>query len=140
MSHRVTFIIQDQPSGLTRIAFLCQLIEKWYRARQPSCFCLTPDTDYSEQLDTQLWEYNPESFIPHTIGKVSTDTNQIFLSHQLTDSQGAKTLFNCTTTALTQFLPDCEHIEFGISADKDRLRGLYKAYQQQKLELSFIRI
>ena len=138
MTHRVTFILQEESSSTNRIAFLCTLLTLWYRRGQ-SCFCLTPDQDYNTYLDDQLWSFSASVFLPHAQGPVSK-VHQIHLSNDPDHAAGATTIFNCTQDCLVEFQPDCEHIEFGIASDKNRLRKLYKNYQNQNLSLSFLRM
>ena len=75
---RIDFYIipQNQPEQVS--LFACKLIEKIYRSGH-KIMVKVDDKETAEALDKQLWEYKPESFIPHKIldnsSEVSPDTS-----------------------------------------------------------------
>lgn len=64
----VSFYILPSQSQQERYLFACKLIEKAYQDKQ-FCYVYTDSQQQSQQLDNQLWNFRPGSFIPHQIYK-----------------------------------------------------------------------
>ena len=135
---KITFVINESQPNWQRMDYLSHLLLVWFRRDQLPIFCLTPNQTVSNSLDTALWNTQTPSFLPHCIGKVHDYPPQVYIGDDVSLGQGAQTIFNCRTTPLEPNGAQ-EYIEFRCSVDKDRLRKLYKTYQQQSHDLSFIR-
>ncbi len=65
MSGRADFYVL--PAGEERHLFACRLVEKAYKLGNKVWLRL--DESALEQLDTSLWAFRPESFVPHQVFK-----------------------------------------------------------------------
>lgn len=63
---KVSFYILPSAKPEERHLFACRLIEKAYQNQQFP-YVYTSNHQQSQQLDTQLWTFKADSFIPHQI-------------------------------------------------------------------------
>ena len=95
---RVDFYILQSATELSRNELACKLVEKAY-AQNHMITLMTRSQNHAQEIDTLLWSFKPDSFIPHEIvgDKPSITTNeeetnqtknsQVAISHeQLHDS------------------------------------------------------
>lgn len=62
---RIDFYVLQSPSPEARLHFAIRLTEKAWQ-QNCSVVLLVPDTATAELLDSELWQFKPESFIPHS--------------------------------------------------------------------------
>ena len=60
----IDFYILEQATKPSSLRFACQLIEKAYQNQQ-QIYIHTASKDEASQLDTLLWTYRDDSFLPH---------------------------------------------------------------------------
>lgn len=78
---RIDFYILTQHSEQERYAFASRLCEKAYRQGM-STMILTADEQCSLEVDKQLWQSSPESFIPHPAAiEEPFDGERVLISH-----------------------------------------------------------
>ncbi len=61
---RIDFYVLQQDTERSRLVFAARLCEKAYH-QDMSVMILAPTTEVAAELDTLLWDFKPESFIPH---------------------------------------------------------------------------
>jgi DNA polymerase-3 subunit chi len=66
MTHKADFYVLPSSDPDTRGRFLCRLVEK-IRALGHEIFIQTGNESEAHRIDQLLWEYRPESFIPHSL-------------------------------------------------------------------------
>lgn len=62
---RIDFYVLQSTSAEERLHFAVRLVEKAWQ-QQCSAVVLTPDNAAARALDDLLWQFKPESFIPHS--------------------------------------------------------------------------
>lgn len=62
----VDFYILEEASGLKSLHYACQLIEKAHQ-RDQRVYIHTNSSEDAERIDTLLWTYRDDSFLPHSI-------------------------------------------------------------------------
>lgn len=67
---RIDFYVLQSSSPEERLHFAIRLTEKAWQ-QNCSVVLLTADTATAEVLDNQLWQFKPESFVPHS--RMDTD-------------------------------------------------------------------
>lgn len=72
---RIDFHILPQDSLDERIRYTCRLVEKVFRLKH-DIFIQVDDTEDAKLLDKRLWDFKPESFIPHGLHDVEEDGQQ----------------------------------------------------------------
>ncbi len=63
---RVDFYVLSDNELLNRILLVCKLAEKAFRHDKP-VFIHSDDAELLTQLDEQLWQFRPDSFVPHRL-------------------------------------------------------------------------
>ena len=66
MTSKADFYVLPSSDPDARARFLCRLVEK-IRALGHEVFIQTRDESEAQRIDQLLWEYRPESFIPHSL-------------------------------------------------------------------------
>lgn len=66
MTSKADFYVLPSTDPDARARFLCRLVEK-IRALGHEIFIQTRDESEAQRIDQLLWEYRPESFIPHSL-------------------------------------------------------------------------
>ena len=72
---RIDFHILPQDSLDERIRYTCRLVEKVFRL-QHEIFIQVDDVEDAKLLDKRLWDYKPESFIPHGLQSSEESSQQ----------------------------------------------------------------
>lgn len=63
---RVDFYVLTATDTMARMVFAARLAEKaWHRGQRVAI--LVPDPATATRLDTLLWEFRPDAFLPHSI-------------------------------------------------------------------------
>lgn len=66
MMPKIDFYIMSDPAVNTCLQQVCQLVEKAYQQTQP-VYIHTNNQSDAKQLDSFLWTYRDDSFIPHNL-------------------------------------------------------------------------
>lgn len=105
----------------------CRLARKLIK-KQPKLWWLCEDTTLQRELDEQLWQFDPQSFIPHGIDQVDAP---VCISAQL-PTQSDWFVFNFNTAPLAQadqFSHIIEIVE-NNETSKQQGREKFKFYRQ----------
>lgn len=119
------------PPAPAHFTFACQLCADLYRANQ-RVFIYTADQQQAELIDELLWQFEPDSFVPHNLsGEGPARGAPIEIGWQA-PRQSRQVLIN-----LTEQMPDfakrfAQVIEFvpAEAALKAQARERYKQYRQ----------
>jgi len=133
---KVNFYLLKDQSEEGRRLFACRLAEQLNRQGMPVQFALETDDDV-EEMDRLLWNYAPESFLPHArVGDASAKDVNVLLG------TGRQPLKATTLLNLIDDLPpqhaNCTTIaEFIRNNDdaKARSRQQWQSYKQLGYEL-----
>lgn len=146
----VTFYVLAEPAGLAsdmisatadianelspapaHFAFACQLCADLYRAKQ-RVFVYTADQQQAELIDELLWQFEPDSFVPHNLtGEGPARGTPIEIGWQA-PRQSRQVLINLTGTMPEFARRFARVIEFvpAEPALKAQARERYKQYRQ----------
>ncbi len=75
---RVDFYILDAGEPLAALHYACRLLEKAYRSGHHS-YVHCEDAEQARQLDTLLWQFRDEAFVPHSL---TDDSEPVLIGHQ----------------------------------------------------------
>ena len=73
---RVDFYVLSDSSEDNRAMLVCKLAEKAFR-HDKAVFIHSDDTALLEQLDEKLWQFRPDSFVPHRLLNADEIANQV---------------------------------------------------------------
>jgi len=99
---KVDFYVLQSDTEEKRLEFACRLLEK--AARQGNKILVnTQNAEMSAALDTQLWHFKAESYVPHQCLNSSSDQadHPVVISHQFDSEHHHDVLIN-----LAESLPD----------------------------------
>jgi DNA polymerase-3 subunit chi len=130
---RVNFYLLTQPGESARRLFACRLAEKLWRQGLPVQVHAASRSE-AEELDALLWQFSPESFVPHCLHEGSADpapAGSVLLSW------GSAPLLARNLLQLGESLPagyeHCDTIAEFVSGDaaaRTRSRALWQQYRQ----------
>ena len=114
---KVDFYILKSSGNSYRNRFACRLTEKAFRLNY-SILIKTPNQKVSNEIDTLLWTFKHESFLPHEIADDNTSKTEspITVSHSKNNPIAADLLIN-----LSEAIPK-EHKKFSRIAEISRQR------------------
>ncbi len=133
---RIDFYVLPDEDAHNRAMLVCKLTEKAFR-HDKSVFIHSEDVTLLQQLDEQLWQFRPDSFVPHRLLASDdhaqyNDTDPVQLS---TGEPGSDchVLINLSSTVPTFFSRFERTLEVVNSAEnvRDSGRERYKFYQQR---------
>lgn len=128
---RVTFYLLDQ-HGSDAEHFACRLTEKIWRGGLP-VHIHTPDAESAKTLDTLLWQWREESFIPHALCDSDyPPETPVTIDFKSPDITHRKLLINLdpeVPSFFTEFTRVCE-IVVQHPALKEISRAKFRAYRQ----------
>ncbi|HEX7817676.1 DNA polymerase III subunit chi [Dyella sp.] len=76
---RADFYLIDKPRFRDQpLLLVCELAKRAYAAQQPT-LVLTRDFEQAEELDTLLWDFDEDSYIPHQLAGDDDDENTAVL-------------------------------------------------------------
>ncbi len=133
---KVDFYILDTPSGQQSLFYTCGLIEKCYADKQP-VYVHVSSSDEAERLDTLLWTFRDDSFVPHNLYQEKSDVAvQIGYGTQVPDYQGI--LINLAHDIPTFYLQFQQLIEivFASPSVQQAGRERYRHYREQNFALT----
>lgn len=72
MTTKIDFYILEAASGQKSLHFACKLIEKAWSDQQ-KVYIHTNSQEEAERMDTLLWTYREDSFLPHNLYQATDD-------------------------------------------------------------------
>lgn len=96
------YVLQDE-SVEAQHHFACRLIEK--AVRQGNRVLLaTKDADETQQMNSALWSFRPDAFVPHALdGDTNAEQAPVLISHQGDDASHHDVLVNLRLDIPEQF-------------------------------------
>jgi len=127
-----------------QINFCCRLTEKAF-AQHPRIHIQTSEVIQNEALDSALWSFNPESFLPHCVGIPGAETGNrtdtpitIGTLPLVSENTENKDLVILLSKQLPENFQEFNRlclIVLNIETDIQNARVLYKQLKQQDLEV-----
>lgn len=137
---RVDFYVLPDDDAHNRSMLVCKLAEKAFR-HDKAVFIHSDDIALLKQLDEQLWQFRPDSFVPHRL--LDSDNESDKLTNQFDSepvqlstgepSNDRRVLINLATNVPTFFSRFERTLEVVNQAEKvrDSGRERYRFYQQR---------
>lgn len=131
---KVNFYLLKQHSPQSRIALVCRLCEQLQKQGR-AVHILAEDEDAARELDTLLWQYTPESFLPHALASESNSSGLTLCWPAMEPAEG--TLLNLTDSIPAHHASLQSIAEFVINDDAAKALGREKwnTYKQSGHEL-----
>lgn len=133
----VDFYTIAQTTETDRLVFACRLIEKAF-GRGHLIYVHMDSEDQAQELDTLLWEFNPEAFIPHAIDGLIDDEDVPVVIGYGGDHNGPKDVLVNLGKDIPPFHADFNRItEIVINEEsaKQTSREHWKTYKEAGYEL-----
>ena len=117
---KVDFYILKSSGNSYRHRFACRLTEKAFRLNY-SILIKTPNQKVSNEIDTLLWTFRHESFLPHEIADDNTSKTEspITVSHSKNNPIAADLLINLSEAIPKEHKKFSRIAEIVISDDED---------------------
>ncbi len=137
--NRADLYLLSTPAMTEQVNFCCRLTEKAFLDFK-RIHIQTSESVQNEALDSALWTFKPESFLPHDIGQDVTPLPPIIIDTK----ELQKTLFSDTnllivmTTKLPGNVKEFDRLCIlvpNIEEEIQAARSLYKALKQQNIEV-----
>lgn len=138
--NRADLYLLSTPAMTEQVHFCCRLTEKAFLDFK-RIHIQTSESVQNEALDSALWTFKPESFLPHDIGQDVNPLPPIIIDTK--DLQ--KTLFSDSnllilmTTNLPDNVKDFDRVCILVPNIEEEIhdaRSLYKALKQQNIEVN----
>ncbi len=137
--NRADLYLLSTPSMTEQVNFCCRLTEKaFYDFKR--IHIQTTQSVQNEALDTALWTFKPESFLPHDIGQTVEPSPPIII-----DNNNLQEMFFSSSNLLillaTQLPENAKRFDRmcilvpNIEEEIQHARVLYKELKQQKIEV-----
>jgi len=134
MLPKVNFYVLSSQSEQGRQLFACKLAEKAFRLGFKA-YILTDTRQQAQQLDTLLWTFRANSFVPHEIyqSDLPSLTNAVIIGNQQAPEAWQHTLINLSTFCPEQIHQSEQIFELLDNDETHKLAGRkrYRLYQQQ---------
>ena len=98
---RIDFYLSAGENESTFLAFVCKLVAKAYRLGH-HIFIFTEDEKIMQQLDSQLWSFQPHSFIPHSCHEYHEHT-PVLIADKLPDNYDYDLCVNLSENIFADF-------------------------------------
>ncbi len=133
---RVDFYVMSDADADTRAVLVCKLAEKAFR-HDKAVFIHSDDQALLEQLDEKLWQFRPDSFVPHrllredeVINQIDSDPVQLSCGEPANDRRVLINLANTVPTFFSRFERALEVVNQAENV-RDAGRDRYRFYQQR---------
>lgn len=137
----IAFHVLELSSGLPSLRYICGLIEKI--DKQQPVYIFVNSQDEAERLDTLLWTYRDDSFIPHQLLRTDDDMPPpIQIGHREPPASLRGTLINLRQEIpafFKQFDPMIE-IVFSDPVMQQLARERYRQYRDQGCDIQTYKI
>lgn len=142
MTTKIDFYILEEASGQTSLQFACKLIEKAW-ADQQQVYIHTHSREEAERLDTLLWTYRDDSFLPHNLYQATDDLPppiQIGFAEPPKHHQNLLLNLNQEIPAFYKQFSRIIEIVFSDPHVQQLARERYRHYRDQGCELNTYKI
>jgi DNA polymerase-3 subunit chi len=138
---KLTFYILNSTEEKTRWFFCCKLIEKIYRQGH-YCYVFTGSENQSRLLDTLLWTFRSNSFIPHALysNGLPNKSHKVLIGSNLPPEGWQKIMINFSHHPLDSPNKTERLLEIVDYHPERRHQGRqrYRHYQQQRFMIQTI--
>lgn len=131
MTKRADFYLLSTASDQERWRYACQVLEKAYQ-HGLSVYVLTASPSEAEALNTLLWEFKPDSFIPHVLANDSVEA-PIRIGHTMPASLTCDAVMNLSDQpitgleSITRAFEVVSHATESVAAARQRFK-LYRSH------------
>jgi DNA polymerase III subunit chi len=139
---KIDFYILDQASGQKSLHFACRLLEKAYAENQ-RVYIQVNSKEEAERLDTFLWTYRDDSFLPHNLYDQATHSCpppiQIGYNETPKDYSNSNNILLNLSREIPGFFKQFERvieIVFSDSRVQQLARERYRYYRDQGYEMN----
>lgn len=125
---RINFYILQSDNEQSLLEFCCKLVEK--AAKQGNTVLIHTESEHeSNVFDDLLWQFRPESFVPHSIvqDENSVANEPVQISHINMASSNQDVLINLTNTVPTQFARHPRFVQI-VNQQSERLASSRKHF------------
>ncbi len=133
---RIDFYVLPDENAHNRAMLVCKLAEKAFRHNK-TVFIHSDDETLLQQLDEQLWQFRPDSFVPHRllgsdelVQKNDSDPVQLSTGEPGNDRHVLINLANAVPTFFSRFERALEVVNQAEKV-RDSGRERYRFYQQR---------
>lgn len=140
--HTVQFLqleVGDQSPLQAKERLLCDVASKHFRAGRTVLIAASPDRVLA--LDRLLWEWRPESFVPHGILPCPLDDLMVFLTGRPCEIEGIDVLLCAAPIAPIDWMAQFPHVvdvvEIDIPQLRDQGRGRFKQWREFGVKPTF---
>lgn len=137
MTARVDFYALKQSTEQDRALFACRLVEKAFRLGH-RIYLHTDSEAAADALDDLLWEFKPESFLPHAIAGTMNEEDVPIVIGFAGSSEGPRDVLINLSRAVPPFHGEFQRIAEIVIEDeaaKQLSREHWKEYQRHGYEL-----
>ena len=107
---RISFYVLAEDTEESRRLFACRLAEKAWREGN-RIYIAVNDESEAKAMDKQLWQFRPESFVPHNSEYTDAPTSAVVIGSQEDCGDHHDLLINLRNQIPTHFIP---HTQKGI--------------------------
>lgn len=142
---KVDFYILEQASKIQALRYVCDLAEKAYCQNKNLCLH-TSNREEAERLDSFLWTFRDDSFLPHTIyhpDEVPLAPILIGYPTSFCSNPPANTILLNLSSDMSSFYQPYHHIieiVFSDAGMQQLARERFKHYRDQGYELNTYKI
>jgi DNA polymerase-3 subunit chi len=136
---QATFYILNKKAEHDRYLFACKLAEKALHQGLRTLISL-PSREAAEHMDSLLWTFRPDSFVPHDILPIAADhsppTTPVGILYPGVPADGSPDIWiNLTAEAPASDIPACRQIEIALNDPQKlaRLRERYKTLTRNNI-------
>lgn len=139
---KIDFHVLDSTNNPRSLLYVCSLVEKAHLAEQ-QVYIHTASEEETERLDTLLWTFKEDSFIPHSPYRADDELPPLIqIGHAAHPTQQRNVLINLSHQ-IPEFYQQFQHIieiVFSDPAMQQLARERYKQYRDQGHEMNTVKI
>lgn len=142
MTRIVEFHILENASQMQAWNYACKQIEKMHQAKQ-TVYVHTDNLSDANKIDTLLWTFREDSFVPHDILQANKNTQApIHIGYSELTSEHQHSIVNLGTHIPANH-STCQHLTEIVSSDpslQQLARERFKQYRDQGCEIKTIKV
>lgn len=132
----IDFYILPEASPLSRLQFVCRLIEKIYQQKH-RIYIHAENKMQAHQLDELLWTYRDDSFLPHNLyGEGPEPAPPIQIGFEVTPEKQRDVLINLTAQVPVFHAQFQRVLEIVAQDAQEAARERYRFYRAQQFTLN----